>query len=711
MPPAQKFSVTTAKTCARAVVLALILAACLCVAPALAADQTDGQTDGQVAEGTGPDASRAARSANATAMREMVVTATRTEREMQYVPSAVSVVTREDIERSPYQDAISVLKDTAGVMVYNGRGPLSTSTYNKVIIRGMGADSGRVLVLIDGVPYADAQSQQFEWSLLNKDDIERIEVLRGPASALYGSHAMGGVVNVITRKPVKEGSTTTLETGFGTFDTWSEGLRHSARKGKLGYTLSGKMTGTQGYATRPEDERSENNGEDVRARREMARGAVTYDFDETSRLTVDTSYGNFRNQGMYKFDPDFLLFTNTDYRGRATYEKDFGTVKTTFTGHAGYTDGKYENPDSTTNPTRVEYTKTGDQWQMGGEGQASFALGDSHFITTGLSFTRNGMDTKYSYRSGARERTRGGLQDVYSVFLQDEMTFFNDRLVIVPGLRYDYWRTHEGFDKDTDLSPTKNEYDAASHSSVSPRVGVRYNVSEGLALRAAVGQAFRVANLNKLYGEFISGSTVYQANPNLDPEKSTTYEIGMDVSNDQGMSVGLTAYKTSAHDYIATVDNGVDAGGNTLKTYRNEDRVDIHGAEIEAAWQFSERWRFFGGYTMTDAEILSGTYKGKRPTGIPNSKVSYGFDYANPALFNLRIVGRTMGSIEYNSANTQTYGDYTDFDAQVSRAFAIGETQLEASLDVTNILNEEIRETKSSEAPGRSFFVTLRYTF
>ena len=138
-------------------------------------------------------------------MEDVVVTATRSERTKEEVPAAVTVISKTEIEQTPAMNPLDILDQSAGVIAYSTKGFLSSSTANNTIIRGLGGiSSGHVLVLVDGVPANDTQSSLFHWNDLNPADVERIEIVRGPGSALYGSSAMGGVINIITARP-KEG--------------------------------------------------------------------------------------------------------------------------------------------------------------------------------------------------------------------------------------------------------------------------------------------------------------------------------------------------------------------------------------------------------------------------------------------------------------------------------------------------------------------------
>ncbi len=212
---------------------------------------------------TPTDADNATSSAKSGRLNEMVVTATRHEAAVDSVPNAVTVVTREQIDQMVAPTTIDILKNVPGVEVYNARGPLSSSTYNRIFMRGQGSNPARNLIMVNGVPQLAAQSSDFEWSFINPRDIERIEVVRGPGSALYGSQAMGGVINIITRRPTEKDGKTTLEAKYGSMDTVSGAASYSRKVGDWGFFGSVAGGGTGGYNPIPGDQKKVIAGQEV----------------------------------------------------------------------------------------------------------------------------------------------------------------------------------------------------------------------------------------------------------------------------------------------------------------------------------------------------------------------------------------------------------------------------------------------------------------
>lgn len=250
----------------------------------------------------------------------VVVTATRSEKKIQDVTSSVSVVTREEIERMPATTVMDVLRNTVGVTVEDDRSGYGSSTSNKIVIRGMGGSGqSRILVLVDGMPAQTPGSSIFEWTSVNLNSVERIEVVRGPSSALYGSNAMGGVVNIITKKPSENGFETRIKSRYGRYNSRDENLYHSGRIDKFSYSISAGLSKTHGFNAVPLESVSGNQRPDGKnsapERVENYTGAIKlrYDFDDDADLTFMADYSDYERTGRWQhfnFNPDtYRLYT------------------------------------------------------------------------------------------------------------------------------------------------------------------------------------------------------------------------------------------------------------------------------------------------------------------------------------------------------------------------------------------------------------------
>lgn len=249
-------------------------------------------------------------------MDTVVVTATRTEKNLQDVTSSVSVVTREEIERMPAKTVMDVLRNMPGVTVESDRGVYGSSTNNKVLIRGMGGDGqGRVMVLVDGMPVMAPGSNIFEWNSINLNTVERVEVVRGPSSALYGSSAMGGVINIITRRPGENGFQTRVKSSFGRYNSWDENLYHSGSVDRFSYSISAGYSGSHGFNAVPLESPTTakpipgRNDKEEKVKNYTAALKLRYDFEDNADITFMADYADYKRTGRYHFAPDYNLYS------------------------------------------------------------------------------------------------------------------------------------------------------------------------------------------------------------------------------------------------------------------------------------------------------------------------------------------------------------------------------------------------------------------
>lgn len=430
-------------------------------------------------------------------MKPVVVTATKTEHSLGETTADVSVVTREQIEKMPANNVLDVMRTMPGVTVDSARSFYGTSTQNKVIIRGMGGDdvNGRVLVLMDGLPVMTAGNNIFNWDTISLDTVERIEVVRGPASALYGSSAMGGVINIITRKPTEEGFKTTVGTKFGRYNTWQNKLYHTGAIDKFSYAISGSMLESRGFNVLPEHspKTSSNRNEFNSAREKMENYngalALNYRFDETADLSIHGEMSSFENTGRWHIE-DFNLYSNRHQGIGARLHKDFGVVDSSFSVRGDFTKSDYDNASKTVKTSEAPSRMRTVSWDQSN----TFALGDMHLFTVGVAGSWGKFDSESNYFTSTRYTQKGGKELNLSGYLQDEISIWDGKLTVVPGVRYDYWRS-KGYLQDTNdrVNPDKQDFTSVSNVRFSPKLGVRVDPWDNLVVfRSNYGEAFRL---------------------------------------------------------------------------------------------------------------------------------------------------------------------------------------------------------------------------
>ncbi|MBU1231159.1 MAG: TonB-dependent receptor [Proteobacteria bacterium] len=678
-----------------------------------------------LAESPPADNATSAPPAKGTRLSEVLVTATRHEARVDTVPNAVTVITREQIDKMVAPTTIDILKDAAGVEVYNARGFIGSSTYNRVIMRGMGATPARILVLLNGIPQTDAQQQTFEWSFINPRDIERIEVVRGPGSALYGAQAMGGVINIITRTPKEEKAETTLGASYGTFNTVRTDASHLRKDGKWGLYVSGSVGGTEGYSPTPKDAVRHSNGQPtnnlpIRQRNEWGRTQVSYDIDPSQTLTMGAMYGHFANHGGLNYMPEFLLFEMYRETGNIKYAKRFAGGELNAYLSAGYQSSGYDY-QSTAGATynKVKNYDSGAIMRDYLAGvNLSYDLGLGNTGTLGMDLQNLDYSRRNEYVTGDLNKSMGGKTNSLGLFAQDELKLFDGRVIIVPGIRWNYWESHDGYTQDRAIAAPGNGvtyYDHNIKQAFTSRIAVRYNATGWLSVRGAYGEAFRTPTLGEMYNVSSLASTT-QGDPSLMPEYLKSKEIGVDLNPLDNLRLAATFYQSHVSNYIERT--FVSAGPPTVYKYKNVSVVDVAGIETEAEYTFYEHWKALANYQHTDPKIMVGAYKGQRIAGTPLSVTTLGLEFNDPELFNARVVNRRVGKIFYgtdttgnNNGPNATFGKYDVVDAKIAKAFLLSESRLGVSLECQNLFDVKTAETNSAWGPGRMIFLRTDWTF
>ena len=486
-------------------------------------------------------------------LEEVVVTATKTEKDVEDAPGSVSVVTQDELEKRNVKSIDEAINTIPGV--YNPRnikgGIMDSLGNGGFTMRGVPGAS-RALFMMDGVVLNDSYSgSQNDIMGIAPENIERIEVVRGPFSSLYGGYAMGGVVNVITKMPEKREFL--LKTGYGS--AWDRG-EAPADVGTLYFSYGDRLlekwslfasyayNTTNGY---PSDLNVQSSmpSSDISGWRQTSspqgatryligdRGDKTwwndaltlkagYDWDASNIRLLYTTYRvdiDYDDPHTYLRDSDGDAVWSYGSVTEGTFvnpgaplksEKDIASVsyetnisdaqlKATV-GFSGDGDYQYISADRTSatisdGPGTITNTSSE---SYNGELQLTVPLWERHTITVGATFQqsrasteKNNLtdwtdeDSKTTLVSEAKGKTR-----TYALFLQDEIAVL-DNLSLYPGLRYDWWKTYDGYFDQSGVSGYPVEYGSESETSLSPKIAAVYRPFEKTTLRASAGRAFR----------------------------------------------------------------------------------------------------------------------------------------------------------------------------------------------------------------------------
>ena len=547
----------------------------------------------------GPSAVWAQAADATTTMDTVVVTASGFEQRIQDAPASISVITREDLDKKFYRDLNDALVEVPGVIVTGG------GDRQDISLRGMGPKY--TLILIDGKRQSSRETRT------NSDStgveggwtpplsaIERIEVVRGPMSSLYGSDAMGGVINIITRKVPDEWH------GEIRMDTT---IQESSKSGDIyqgNFYLAGPikndLLGLQiyGQATQRDEDNIYNGYRKRNAESVTAKLALTPNRDHDIVLEATTMRQKFQDTLGKTVEP-LPPGTACPRTGcPASSETDYRSSKwaLSHTGRWGWgVSDSYVQQEEFDNRSRQMKIKNLDL-------QTSWSLPlGSHMLTLGGSY----LNQRLHDQNG--NQLEGGPNKVeryqWALFAEDE------------------WRLTESFAVTTGLRMDEDE-NFGSH--FSPRLYGVWHMAERWTLKGGVSTGFRAPDLRQTvagWGQTSRGGNMY-GNPDLTPEKSVTQEIGLLYDDGEGMSAGVTLFNNDFKDKITRVacpltqcTDGPNQFGSDPTTYMNVDKAVSRGVEASLKLPLAADWSMTSSYTFTKSEQKSGQYKGEPLNQLP----------------------------------------------------------------------------------------------
>lgn len=629
-----------------------------------------------------------------------IETATRSERKVSDVSSSVEVITQKDIQESVAKSADELVREVSGIDLKHTQGIMSTGTTNQVFMRGFGGNTeSRALLLIDGIPMNDSYTGGIEWNQVPIDAIQRIEIVKGAGSALYGANAMGGVINIITKNPEKQ--TTQAELSYGSMNTKIGSLSTSGKQGKFGYLLSGQMAKSDGYMAdvKPKDYSIKRATE-----RENGNLKLSYDIDDTS--SVSASYIYFHNQtvGVYNIEGGYNPYEQEMHNFQTKYTKYFENESDlSISIYKKISDTSYDSLLGST----IKKVNSGDIDEIGGTIQYVYPIG-MHVLTSGIDLKLGYAKTQDDYITGEIVRTEGK-QDYYALFIQDEI-FYGDQWVFNVGGRFDYFKNHAGVGHD-EVTSIDTIYPSENFNAFSPKVGLVYKATPNTSIRSSIGQAFRAPTVYDMYRDYISGTNVYAANPNLDPETVTSYEIGIDKKIFEKGMLSVTAYHSDAKDFIYSI-TPLDPTNTNYKEKTNVGKVKIQGVETEFNYQLTDHFKFFANYTYNKSTIekfiADTSLEGNYLTNIPKNKGSVSLSYSNPEIVNAKVTVRYVGDRYSNDANTEAgiYDSYMLVDLKLSKEFT---KNFQMTLSADDLFDKGYTEYYNS--PGRVIMASVKMSF
>lgn len=640
----------------------------------------------------------------------VMVTATKVERPLEEIPYSVESVSAEEIQRKGGASIADALQDIPGVEVTDN----AMAGAKRISIRG---ESGaRVLIMIDGQKISEQKSMDGAIFMIDPANVERIEVIKGPASVLYGSEAIGGVVNIITKKGGEKPVQIELGSSYDTStDGWKENASLAGKIGRVGYRLYGSYSDNGNRKT-------PSGTLDNTAFKEMnAKAYLDYQWDNA---TVAFNYEHFSNSlGAYAAPSATLshFYLDLPTWKRSKYSLSFDIRKlpaplVKVSGNAYYQNTYKDMLNEVGVKTAIitmDYngrTKN-DQDTYGAQLQADWLLFNDHYVVTGFDFTRdsltaddfahtktvmqfNPMAPPIVSDDGGQWFRNKANNDVYSVYLQDEWNFAKD-FMLTAGFRQTWVSTELS---DTDNPALQNKTRSHSDNNIVGSVGLTYSGIKDTTLRLLWAQGYRNANLQQLYLGVQHGQQgVTYGNPDLKPEDSQNIEFG--VRYDNGAFYVDTALFGNETKNLITTLNYLDSTTNLI--YGNVDKSTSYGVDSSIGYRFTELGlNPYASISYIERKFDSGTLKTWK-TGIPSVQGRLGLKYEQSPSSNfgyfINLFGRFADRAEYE----EVAGDVDKYPGWVTLNLGGGimfgeKQQHNLSVNINNLLDKQYKTARQS---------------
>lgn len=667
----------------------------------------------------------------------MVVTATRTAMTVKETPSTVEIVDSKKLEQTQAKTLHDALKSALGVNVFNdfqGR--------SNVSIRG--SESRHVLIMVDGKRLGGeaAYNSANAWDVdrIRMEDVERVEIIRGPAGALYGSDAMGGVINVITKTPDKTTADINYEYGWyedGKGAGYKGNLYLQGAEGNYSYKINAGLNKNRPYL----DPKGSGDSMNFYGKQQPISLSVGYKFDNGNELSVDFSKIKEDNQksstsrtvmmpGKVWQDKVQTIYNDnkrTDYA--ITYKGSDDKQDWMFRAYKSVFDKNYKNQNNTRMTNLLRPGGIGD-WKLQDpkhdtvkrtlsviEGKDTFNLSDKNKLTAG-----------FEYRKDQSEGTRlkkpntsladGNAHDAYdkaainylAAYVQDEFRP-DDKWLIIPSVRFDH----------SDQFSNK----------LTSNLAATYNAADDVRIKAVVGQGYKTPTVNDLYifwemyaanpggkGQF------YVGNPDLKPEKSLSYELSVEKDWGDRSTVHLGVFRNEVKDLISTywtgklTDDDPDlypgVKGDMIMAYENIPEATLQGVELYGSHRLGKNIYLNAGYTFLDAKDKT---SGTRLKDRAKHQVTFGVSYQPENIYAWDLSFDLVSNIGYyfNNGDKSTMGNfvYETKDFTIANIMASRHLNKDTKiyLGIDNISNHQNFGPYSDGNLGRLYRVGMEYKF
>ena len=608
---------------------------------------------------------------------EVLVTAERVPHRVRDIAASVSIVTAEDIARSGARTATDALSHLPGVFIQR------TGQFGRmdIDIRGVGDRGTRVQVLVDGRPEKMPMYGCVVTHTLPLNNIERIEVVRGPLSVLYGSDAIGGAINILTKQGTGKPKFSLLTEG-GSDETFREILSGDGKIGKWNYSFSGTRVDSNGVSA---DDNYEDNAFSGRIGYQVfEKGNLDFVFRSMdAKVRLDDWNYDFFNLSLSTInDPNYTEETNSQFY-LARYTQQVTDCWDSILKFGYYT----INRDDRDKPDSHEPGYWAKGWYdasiIKGDWQNNWYLGDIDVITIGIEYKEETGESYYNDAwYGASSFPKKTVNN-RACYFQNQIKLF-DRIFLTGGVRVD---DHQTFGTETTY-----------------KVALAYLLyTTGTKFKGTWGTGFKAPTLYQLYTPAIPAYGFLGGNPNLKPEESESFDVGIEQNLfDEKVLLSFVYFHNDYDKYIIYSTDPI----NFTSTYKNLNKAEAKGFEAALGITPCESLTFSANYTRTDTRDKSnGGQLLNRPKHKAGMAVNYVFQKNLQLNLSLNYVGRR---VNYWWPENKMVKPYTRVD--LAGSYTINE-HFQLFSRIENLFNEHYQEIKGYDTAGISAFGGVKLSF
>lgn len=621
----------------------------------------------------------------------LVVTATMEAKKIEDIPAFATVVTKDDIAKSTVSSVADLLRDTVGVNNFSDE-----TGRDSIRIRGL--DGGYTVLLVNGkrvsAGSAFDKGSDTDFNSVPLNSIERIEIIRGPMSVLYGADAIGGVVNIITKRPQDDaGWTGTASAEMRKIESGEGGDQY-----RLGVSGMGAISDKMALSVSVEDLRQKAwfaNDEDVSPLREKKNAqnlvsTLTWNVADNQEVDVDFGYNHderpyqtFNTKGATREQEITRKDLAITHKGQWDWANTTAYIKREESDIYDY-NSQYDEPEA---HSGIEANNTY------AKGYANKLIG-AHALMAGVDYQNEQLKNSYTLLDSGEYNV-----DQYGVFAQDEISL-TDKLVFTLGGRVD---NHDIYG-----------------NNFSPKAYLVYDVTNSLTLKGGVTKAFKAPEVSKLSEEYrtvsCGGACTLSGNSDLEAETSVSYEFGADYHSKK-FNATATVFRNDIDNLIER-EVGYDSNGdaNSAK-WINVATAMTQGLELSASTPLTDDLLLKANYTYLDTEAEDSAGVKTELTGRPEHQASLSFDYQATDILATYISVSYISGMQYSSWVSgvgdvySTLPSYYRTDIGLTADVAENLTLRAGIKNIGDVRLDEEDTGYTTYELGRNYFVSAAYNF